>query len=1048
MEQLGERPAWSMSGAEVLSTLDQLDAALARQETYRLQLIARMDVLGHAQEIGAHNTAQLLEFRYRLDRSRALRDVRLARLLSKYDAVSTALPDPHDDPTDGDVATEDESAEVVLRPAQAEAIVSALEQVPSTVPAEDLAVAERELVGLGRHLSPFELRRAGQRVRDVLDADGPEPEEHKAFARETLTMSTADRGVKFRGYLANENAELLRSLIHAGARPHKTADGEPDPRSREKRQADALTTTLTIAATALDAGAPTPRTPRPQSSTPSPSPDHSPPPPHTTDPTDPTDTGTTSPPPPRSPSQPPTTETASAAANSPVPSQPPPPPHTTSPTAEATTPSSPATRTTTGLTGLTATTGATGTTGGSGSMPGPNRASGESPATSTSPANGTSISSRSNGTASTGPTNGAGIAHGASREAPQGPGMRVAGRGGATGGVDRGTDGASDVPGFGAKANITVTIDLQDLKSAAADAIGDTVYGDGLSAAAIRRLACDAKIIPLVLGTNSEPLDVGRAERLVTRAMRRALNTRDKGCVVCGAPPIQCDAHHLTSWIDGGETKISNLVLLCRRHHIDLHAGDWTITITNGQVHVARPTWADPPRHNPTTLNTPNAPGSHATRNSSTSDRPPANTSPHHNHPDHGPAHAFADHSPTKRPTHAVAPTAAPHSRPPTPRAPANHPPSGQAPNNRTPAERPKDTRTRTARVTPKRMPMAQAAENRTPIEQTPGSGARDKHPADRRTQVEQATEDHARAGQPTGQRVAATQPSRQASPTHQPQADCESSNQGSSQDDPADHNPYDGLDEHEDHDHGSYDHGSTDSESHDRQPDDDRSAGHGLYDGSDHHEDHDHGSYDSGSTDSESDDRRLDRNQSAGDSPYDGPDHHEDHDHGSYDRGSADSEPDDRRLDDHWPADRGLDDGSDDQGDHDRAAYDRGATGCGADDRGPTGCGADDRGSVGRRSAARAAVASVVRRSGLGRELVRRVRAAGGSAGEPNASFREAAYQAIWGETTTPEADHLTAPAHISIIAPRPEHPPESDPDPSAKPAATRVPAGSDRSP
>ena len=155
------------------------------------------------------------------------------------------------------------------------------------------------------------------------------------------------------------------------------------------------------------------------------------------------------------------------------------------------------------------------------------------------------------------------------------------------------------VPGFGAKANITVTIDLQDLKSATADAIGDLVYGDGLSAATIRRLACDAKIIPLVLGSKSEPLDVGRAERLVTGAMRRALNARDKGCVVCGAPPVQCDAHHLQSWIDGGTTAVHNLVLLCKRHHIDLHAGDWTITITDGMVHVARPAWADPPPQHP-----------------------------------------------------------------------------------------------------------------------------------------------------------------------------------------------------------------------------------------------------------------------------------------------------------------------------------------------------------------------------------------------------------------------------------------------------------------
>ncbi|WP_202874725.1 HNH endonuclease signature motif containing protein, partial [Kribbella albertanoniae] len=82
---------------------------------------------------------------------------------------------------------------------------------------------------------------------------------------------------------------------------------------------------------------------------------------------------------------------------------------------------------------------------------------------------------------------------------------------------------------------------------------------------------------------------------LVTKGMRRALNTRDRGCVVCGAPPVQCDAHHLRSWIDGGTTAVSNLVLLCRIHHVDLHAGKWVITITNGKVHVTLPTWANPP---------------------------------------------------------------------------------------------------------------------------------------------------------------------------------------------------------------------------------------------------------------------------------------------------------------------------------------------------------------------------------------------------------------------------------------------------------------------
>ena len=106
MELLGERPVWSMSGSEKLAALDALEADLARRQTYRLHLIAGLDQDGYAQEIGAHDTTQLLAFRYRLDRPQARRDVRLAQTLSKYAAVSAALPTPYraadspDKPTD------------------------------------------------------------------------------------------------------------------------------------------------------------------------------------------------------------------------------------------------------------------------------------------------------------------------------------------------------------------------------------------------------------------------------------------------------------------------------------------------------------------------------------------------------------------------------------------------------------------------------------------------------------------------------------------------------------------------------------------------------------------------------------------------------------------------------------------------------------------------------------------------------------------------------------------------------------------------------------
>ncbi len=148
----------------------------------------------------------------------------------------------------------------------------------------------------------------------------------------------------------------------------------------------------------------------------------------------------------------------------------------------------------------------------------------------------------------------------------------------------------------GVKPHITVTIGLDDLINAGKHATGDLTYGTGLSASAVRMLACDGGIIPMVLGSDSQPLDVGREQRFVTGPIRTALIHRDKGCVICGAPPIFCDAHHLLSWLEGGPTCLSNLVLLCRVHHIAVHQGHWNLTITNNRVAVTRPAWTEPNR--------------------------------------------------------------------------------------------------------------------------------------------------------------------------------------------------------------------------------------------------------------------------------------------------------------------------------------------------------------------------------------------------------------------------------------------------------------------
>ena len=104
---------------------------------------------------------------------------------------------------------------------------------------------------------------------------------------------------------------------------------------------------------------------------------------------------------------------------------------------------------------------------------------------------------------------------------------------------------------------------------------GVTDSGENLSAATLRRLACDAEIIPTVLNGKGRVIDVGRRSRRVGEALRCVLIARDGGCVWpgCDAPPSRCDAHHVKHWADGGPTNADNLALLCHRHHILLHEG-------------------------------------------------------------------------------------------------------------------------------------------------------------------------------------------------------------------------------------------------------------------------------------------------------------------------------------------------------------------------------------------------------------------------------------------------------------------------------------------
>lgn len=120
----------------------------------------------------------------------------------------------------------------------------------------------------------------------------------------------------------------------------------------------------------------------------------------------------------------------------------------------------------------------------------------------------------------------------------------------------------------GDRPRVMVTLDYEQLRRTAAGA-GLIADGQRLSAGELRRVCCDADLIPVVLGGPSEILDVGRERRLVTPPIRAALTLRDQGCVFpgCQTRAAACEAHHLEPWWAGGATALSNLALLCRHHH-------------------------------------------------------------------------------------------------------------------------------------------------------------------------------------------------------------------------------------------------------------------------------------------------------------------------------------------------------------------------------------------------------------------------------------------------------------------------------------------------
>ena len=119
-----------------------------------------------------------------------------------------------------------------------------------------------------------------------------------------------------------------------------------------------------------------------------------------------------------------------------------------------------------------------------------------------------------------------------------------------------------------------------------------------ITAAAARRLACDAEVLPLVLGGDGQPLDVGRSERTAPAHIRAALSARDGSCAFpdCDRPPGTSQAHHVRHWADGGATALHNMVMLCGHHHRLIHRQRWEVTMDDGWPAFLPPVWVDPAR--------------------------------------------------------------------------------------------------------------------------------------------------------------------------------------------------------------------------------------------------------------------------------------------------------------------------------------------------------------------------------------------------------------------------------------------------------------------
>jgi hypothetical protein len=149
--------------------------------------------------------------------------------------------------------------------------------------------------------------------------------------------------------------------------------------------------------------------------------------------------------------------------------------------------------------------------------------------------------------------------------------------------------------------HLNVTATLGTVYRIPGSAAAEMDHGQPVSEITVGRIACDCSITRHIFDSEGVLVELGRRKRVVSAQLRKALEGRDRHCrwPGCTRPGTWCEAHHVVPWTRGGPTNLDNLLLLCSRHHMQVHELRWQLlAYPDGRLEVVKPPldFAAPPR--------------------------------------------------------------------------------------------------------------------------------------------------------------------------------------------------------------------------------------------------------------------------------------------------------------------------------------------------------------------------------------------------------------------------------------------------------------------